>query len=281
MGWRRVAQRAWWHAASCVVLGGCALPLASGLTCTRALADDATATPAIAAPVQPHGWREVWAGADATRDVWLIYFGSTIAPFSADIYSDGLRLRSTGGYGQYSYRYDDASAVACARSAACAPSRRFKVQHSYTDVLVGYHKRFGELTAKAFVGATFISHSFSQRDPNNAVVGQDVGVKGVVELWLNLGPNAWTSLDLSYTTAHDTSSARWRAGWRVLPHLSIGPEARFDGNAETYAGRGGLFARYDWNGGEISLAGGVAGSVASHLTEDLAPYATINLLLQY
>ena len=51
-------------------------------------------------PYQP-GWREVWAGADVTSHVWLIYSGATVAP-QANIYEDGLRLRIAGGSGGYS-----------------------------------------------------------------------------------------------------------------------------------------------------------------------------------
>ena len=57
-----------------------------------------------AEPTQPkYGWVEVFSGADATRDVWLLYSGVTLAPWSKDIYSDGVRLRVVSGYGQYNY----------------------------------------------------------------------------------------------------------------------------------------------------------------------------------
>ncbi len=87
-----------------------------------------------------------------------------------------------------------------------------------------------------------ITRRFDVNDPDNEVAGDDFGVKGVIELWLNLGPNAWTSLDLAYTTAHETGSARWRAGWRMLPTVSLGPEVRYDINAEDEAGRVGAFS---------------------------------------
>ena len=169
-----------------------------------------------------------------------------------------------------------------APSFACTyVSKRFNVEHSYVDALIGYHKRFGELTAKAFVGVSSITHRFDVNDPDNEVAGDDFGVKGVIELWLDLGPNAWTSLDLAYTTAHETGSARWRAGWRMLPTVSLGPEVRYDINAEDEAGRVGAFVRYEWFGGEISAAGGAAGTITGDQSQDLAPYGTMNLLLQF
>ena len=50
-----------------------------------------------------YGWREeVWAGAQASGNVWLLYSGLTVAPHS-HMFDDGLRLRVTSGYGGYSY----------------------------------------------------------------------------------------------------------------------------------------------------------------------------------
>ena len=66
-----------------------------------------------------------------------------------------------------------------------------------------------------------------------------------------------------------------------MPKLSIGPEARYDRNAEDDAGRAGVFARYEWLGGEISAASGVAGTMTGGLAQGLEPYATINVLYQY
>lgn len=235
-------------------------------------------------PAQPqYGWREMWAGADATKDVWLLYTGVTIAPFSDDIYSDGWRFRMAAGYGQY--RYDAAMPV----STPCGPPlySRCAYQHrtgrgtyAYTEALVGYHMRLGELTAKAFGGAIFASHGHDLIPRDDDLAGTEIGAKGVIELWLNLGTTAWTSLDASFTTAHDTLAARWRLGWRALPTLSIGPELRFDENAGGSASRAGAFIRYEWLGGELSLAGGVAGGMFDD-ADDMSPYGTLNVLFQY
>jgi hypothetical protein len=48
--------------------------------------------------------------------------------------------------------------------------------------------------------------------------------------------------------------------------------------------RGGVFVRYEWQGGEISLAGGVAGQVfkdAKSIKSMTTPYATATWLMQY
>lgn len=273
---RRYSRRGWQRPCSLIARQ-------SVQVCTLAFALLVAANSCAIADEPQYGWREVWGGADATRDVWLLYTGVTLAPLSKDIYSDGLRLRMNSGYGQYSY---DGHILDCSKSGGrrefCTePAHRFKVDVTYTDVLIGYHMRLGELTAKAFAGASMIVHSPSAFDAKNRVRGMEYGATGGLEFWLNLGDSAWSSLDLSYTTAHDTGAARWRAGWRVLPTLSIGPEARFDRNAQDSAARAGVFVRYDWFGGEISVATGVAGSMTGSVTDELAPYATINVLTQF
>jgi len=45
---------------------------------------------------EPYGWREVWAGVDASRHLCLAYSGATNAPYS-DMFSNGLRLRAAAG----------------------------------------------------------------------------------------------------------------------------------------------------------------------------------------
>ena len=89
-------------------------------------------------------------------------------------------------------------------------------------------------------------------DPKNKSDGTEYGAKGVLELWLKMDAEAWTSVDFSDATNRNETSSRWRAGWRVQPRLSVGPELRYDKNIESgdgeWNGRAGLFARYEWNG---------------------------------
>ena len=81
-----------------------------------------------------YGWREVWAGAQASGNVWLLYSGLTVAPHS-HMFDDGLRLRITSGYGGYSYEgYRDEEKTKL---------KSFKAGTAFTDVLVGYLKRMG------------------------------------------------------------------------------------------------------------------------------------------
>ena len=254
-------------------------------------------SPARAEPEPGPGWREVWTGADVSTNVWLVYSGVTVAPWG-HIHSEGIRFRAAGGYGQYSY----------SDAAADGQALTFHAQTHFTDVLVGYQTRFGELTAKAFIGASLISHDISPLDEETLVIGSEVGVKGVLEFWLNMGQKGWGSLDLSWASAYETRSARLRTGYRVWPSVSLGLEAGINVDSqgecrmqeetnegclithtETYKAAGlldyaraGGFVRHEWSAGEISLSAGVlGGSFRGDEASSLDPYATVTWLKQF
>jgi hypothetical protein len=252
--------------------------------------------PAKAGEQRPMLWREVWAGADVSANVWLAYTGATIAPYS-HIHEDGLRLRVVTGAGRYTYR-------------GFPSSQTFEADTAFVDLLAGYLVRMRALTAKAFVGLSGIDHDIQPFDRENISIGRDWGVKGVVELWYDVSPTVYASLDLSYSTAHDTGSVRMRTGYRVWPSLSVGVEAGLDvdgqarcklrleagsgcrlgdGDVEApslldYA-RTGAFVRYEWTGGEVSVSGGVLGRMfdAGGDGDDLEldPYGTVNVIVQF
>jgi hypothetical protein len=281
----RFGVRGCLHLAGAVALWLVAIPLAP------ALAEDlwAPIVLRIVDASQPeYGWREVSGGVDAGRDQWLAYSGMTVAPWSSNIYSDGWRLRVGGGYGQYTYDrgVSDNGGCGTLQTAACRyHSEHYRVDHSYAEALIGYYLRLGQLTAKAFAGASMSSEQHAKSDLKSKSDGTEYGAKGVLELWLNMGDDAWTSLDFSYATTRNETSARWRSGWRIQPWLSVGPELRYDKNIESgegeWNGRAGLFVRYEWAGGEVSLAGGVSERVGDWASEDASPYGTLNVLFQY
>jgi hypothetical protein len=252
--------------------------------------------PAFADPEPVHRWREVWSGADVSTDVWLVYSGVTVAPWS-HIHGDGVRFRATGGYGQYRYSDNRAGGIST-----------FEAETHFADFLAGYLKRYGELTAKAFIGVSTIGHDIAPFDDETVVFGDEIGVKGVVELWLNMGDKAWGSLDLSWSSAFDTRAARSRIGYRIWPSVSAGLEAAInvdaqgecrmqtgaeDGCKQRYDARdgeatlldysrGGAFIRYEWAGGEVSLSGGaLGGSFRGEQTSDIDPYMTFTWITQF
>lgn len=245
----------------------------------------------------------MWAGADISSNVWLVYSGVTVAPWSG-IHDNGLRFRAAGGYGEYSYEKARSADADFDDLRGLNPQARTY----FADILVGYLQRFGELTAKAFVGASIISHEIAPLDYETVAIGEEIGVKGVLELWLNMGDRGWGSLDLSWSSAHNSRAARGRVGYRVWPKLSLGLEAGINVDAQgecrlglaspsecktsgdqtvdasgllDYA-RGGAFARYEWDRGELSLSAGVLGdSFSGQGSAEIAPYVTVNWLTQF
>ena len=267
-----------------------------GVVCTALLINYGTAS-ADDAP----RWREVWTGADATEHGWLVYTGTTTSPFTG-IHEQGLRLRMATGYGGYEYSGFRRT------SGKTAEMKAFEARTGFAEGLLGYLWRFDPLIVKVFGGVSAIGHEISPFDDENLATGLDWGPKGVIELWLNMGTDMWGSLDLTWSGAHNTRSARARLGYRLQPMLSIGLEGRFNIDeqgdcdihwTETAAcklqyrpdsertdiidySRAGAFARYEWDGGEISVSGGVsAGVLGREADADLNPYITMNWIKQF
>ncbi len=218
---------------------------------------------------------EAWAGVEATRKNWTVYTGATWAPFGP-LHDSGFRVRAIGGIGSYSYRTTNpeldpnalafgdvfkaasillgtgTSAQRSATAAQTAQVIKVKGQTRFADVLAGYQWSQGDLTLKAFAGASFVVDTVSPADPNATWTGTFEGAKIVAEAWYNINPSLWTAIDLNYTTIAQTHGARTRVGWRVLPHWSIGLDAgarRFDdGYENVLAARIGALVRYEWNG---------------------------------
>lgn len=223
-------------------------------------------------------WRETWIGGDISPHVWLVYSGTTIAPF-ADIWSDGFRLRMASGYGQYGVRYGKTD---------------YDVSTYFADALIGYQMRFGTLTAKLFAGAAYIGVDAVSKARTRALSEPELGAKAVLELWLDIADRSWASLDAAYTTAHDSFSVRARYGYRITPPFSFGHEIILNGNdlwidrrtTGTASAleralhndiRFGSFLRFQWTGGEVSVSGGISGDI----DRPIVPYATINASFQY
>lgn len=259
---------------------------AGALTATAAHATD----PATRDATPPPFHREVWSGADVSHNSWLVYSGLTLAPWSG-IHDDGVRFRFAGGYGKYDWKGS--------KPVKNGERIRGSGVTSSGDMLVGYLLRLGPLTAKAFAGISYSSHTVTElyqplgeplspgEEPFN---GAEFGAKAAIELWLDLNSTSWSSLDLGWTNAHDTYAARLRLGWRALPTVSFGGEAILNGDSRYKVGRllddpdlnevnrrVGGFARYEWFGGEVSVAGGLSyvGALAPK------PYVTANWITQF
>lgn len=211
--------------------------------------------------------QEVWAGAGISSHAWSIYSGVTLAPFGA-VTADGWRLRLVGGYGEYDYR---------TVWALTGNRQTFRGAFSFAEALVGYQHQWGTVTVKAFIGVAAETHRLTPPDPDNEVIGYDAGVKGALETWIDVTPQYWASLDLSWTSVFNGYAARLRAARRITPDWSIGVEGAAMGNLEYDGGRAGAFLRYTWGSGEVSIS---AGSAVDRSLDDGA-YVNLNALYRY
>lgn len=251
------------------VASASAAAMLAGLLAAGAPAAHAERWIVVTEPDQPMQKSEAWAGADATLHAWSVYVGSTYAPFG-DVRSDGLRIRSAGGVGAYSYtspRFDGVSGVPV----------HFKGTQSYADLLLGWQQTLGPWTIKAFAGASRETHTLTPFDDENEVQGERIGLKAALETWLSLGDWAFVQSEASWSEAFAARGARVRTGYRLNPAWSTGVEAAYVGNANYEAGRLGAFGRFEWTRGEISLSGGIAGDRSG----DAGAYGSIGLLYRF
>jgi hypothetical protein len=227
--------------------------------------------PAIAEQpaVRREPWIELSAGGEMFPHIWSFYTGTAVAPFSS-FYQSGLQVRASVGYGAYRYsgkRWNGHTATVATFDGTAA----------LADILLGYQARLGALTLKGFAGASFADHTIAPFDPETSISGRGVGARFVLEAWYNVSDTVWSSLDLSWSTLHDTYSARSRMGWRVVPTISMGFEAGAIGTAEYDTGRAGGFLRYEWYTGEISASGGVS----FDREKEVRPFLTHNRLTRF
>lgn len=215
--------------------------------CTSAAGDEPADEEPRAPP--PPATRESWTGVDVTRANIAIWSGLTWSPLGA-VQDDGLRLRLVAGAGRYTY--DGWTLV----GGLPAPAH-FLGQSRFLDALAGYHIQLGTLTLKPFAGISIAQQAVTPFDPVNPLGGRTLGLKLALETWLRFGDHVWLNVDGSWTTVHATAAGRARLGLRVWQDLSAGIEASVLSDVNQEMRRAGLFVRYAWDRGEISLGGGL------------------------
>lgn len=242
-------------------------------------ADEWSTTVEPAAPDLP--WREISVGGTFTPNSWMLYSNSTFAPFGG-LDSDGARVRLGSGYGKYKYTVPERFYYTCPKPSLICPAVPIRARVSFGDVLAGYQMSYGRFTAKAFAGVAIDTQALAPSDPNNAGAGRASGFKAVIETWTNITPTIWASVDGSWTGAHEGQSIQARLGYRLLPGLSIGIEEGKVSNVAGHQFRSGLFARYEWAGGEASLSGGVNGQRLDYPdTSRDRTWAAISVMFRY
>ena len=258
-------------------------------TVVREVEPERAPAPATVKPGQAAHF-EVWTGGEAapgslagasSSSYWSIWSGITWAPFGS-VRDTGWRLRAAGGGGRYTY------SGALLVNNWPTPTD-FQGTSLFAEALAGYQAQIGIWTLKPFVGVAYQAQRITPTDPFNPLAGARTGAKAVLENWFAITPAVWASVDGSWTSIYNGVWSRGRLGVRVLrdyvPDLSIGPEisafadqsrdARWEPRLTTI--NAGVFVRYAWERGEITVSGGVSDD---HVTA-LKGYAGGNLLTRF
>lgn len=218
------------------------------LTCVSALTTPPFLQPANADLPSPFlsGALEVWSGGEMTRGTRGAWTGMNWAPLGK-IEDPGFRVRFAGGSGQY--RTDDKQ---------MGQSLSIYGTSAFADLLVGYQWSLGATTLKLFAGGTFNGQLQVATSDAYPEIATATGAKVVAEAWINITPETFAQIDLSAATAHRSYTSRVRYGYRLTRAIALGLEGGSIGSEEGRTLRAGLFARYEWLGGEISASGGLA-----------------------
>ncbi|HUS97417.1 MAG TPA: cellulose biosynthesis protein BcsS, partial [Hyphomicrobiaceae bacterium] len=180
------------------------------------------------------------------------------------------RLRTVGGYGEYSY-------TGTTRRGTTRVVTKHRGRKAFGDLLAGYQWQTGNLTLKAFAGGTGIGHIIAPSDPDNSAAGTSFGFTGSLEAWLNVSPRTFISANVSWASVFQTFKADVRGGYLVAPNLHLGLETGVIGNAEYEAANLGAFAQYRWRDMELRASTGISGD----RDMQTGAYGTLNVLYTY
>jgi hypothetical protein len=214
-------------------------------------------------------WRESWGGGEMQARSWSLYSGTTVA-LTGDIEAPGWRLRTTGGYGQYTYR----KWIKGLDGPEFAKMTGRKV---FSDALLGFQTHWSNLTVKAFGGFTTENHIVDARDIDSDSNGLSYGGKIALEAWLSLSNNYWMAGSASWASGFNTFKVEFKAGSAVWRNVDIGIETRFEGDETFNAGRLGAFATWQIGDAGLTATAGYTGDRDMRIS----PYASLSLFYRY
>jgi len=212
---------------------------------------------------------EYSSGFDVTSHSWFGYASAVWAPVKG-LDLSGLRLRVMAGHGRYDY--DSVLAVGGALVAA-----EFQGDVTLAEMMAGYAVDLGALWLKGYIGVAYADHNLTPDDPQNDTKGATFGVKGQVEVWLNVTERIWLSADASWSSPFADYWTQLRLGNRFGSRFFAGPEIALLGNREYSAERVGAFARLHIGTSELTISGGVSGNYE----ESESFYASVGLYRRF
>ncbi|HET7681520.1 MAG TPA: cellulose biosynthesis protein BcsS [Xanthobacteraceae bacterium] len=218
-------------------------------------------SPVITSGTPP--WMEAWLGFGITGDFRGASAGAVV-PFSGNSWTDGFRVRGEALVGQY--------------SATSLTSDDVFVHGA--SLMLGYRATVGRGAVTGYIGANYETH---ENDDRFATIrGTEVGVKGLLDYYVQITPYVDFYGMASYSTAYDTAVLFTRVGFKVVDTVWVGPETSYFQNEVPYREqRIGAFVRFDqiFAGTGMSLAGGWLNPLSS--TSDDGWYASLNFNFQF
>ena len=138
-------------------------------------------------------------------------FASTTLTVTPRADESGVRLRVEGVVGEYSYR--------------ASSDRTVRGYQQEGSLLAGYELVWKDAALAGYVGLHVRNNDLSFVDPNNSVVGTEVGGKAAVSFYATPTDNTFVSAYGSYSTNFNAYYTRVRAGVMVADGVYVGPEA--------------------------------------------------------
>lgn len=164
---------------------------------------------------------QLLAGYNGWTDYDYGYVGGVTA-LNHDMKADGWLVRSTVGYGEYSY-------------SSMAAGGKVDVDLTNADALVGFQKFLtgfssgGTGRIALFLGVDYQDHNLNKLDRSNRATGNEFGIKGYGELRLPIDTKVFFNEEGSYSSAFDTYRFTSHLGY-YMNNFAVGPELEFVGN---------------------------------------------------
>lgn len=136
-------------------------------------------------------------------------FGSTTVTVAPSDQS-GVRFRAEGVVGSYRY---------------LSGTTTVRGGQQEGSLLAGYELVWRDAALAGYVGLNVRNNTLSISDPNNPVIGTDLGVKAAVNFYATPTDNTYVSAYGSYTSTFNAYYARLRGGVMVADGVYVGPEA--------------------------------------------------------
>lgn len=174
-----------------------------------------------------------FSGIDFAEDAFAYYSGAIVA-LNGDLSRDGFVARIIGLSSDF--EYDEES----------VPGGQVDADETQIDVMIGYQKTFGHVTATGYIGYDFRDIELSPDDPGNEVQGSESGFKVAFDAETSDEIPLFVSASGAYSTAFDYYDAMLRLGYNAGKWV-VGAEGLASGIEDDDSQRVGGFVTFRFN----------------------------------